>query len=202
MRRSGGVDGRSVLLSDRTTWQWLYFMHAETSAEDLLPPAGFSSRAVWDPSVREQWEVLRERYAAALIAPHLFGSDPVEFRPPPGLDEPEFASLRDLPGLRAWCMPLWPAFLEWNRGREMARSPAHWDAPGSVGLSSMPRSLRARLPAGREVRIIEVSLRTPRVLYRCRAEKPMGTVVGLVVTAALLNDEEFFTGACRRELFD
>ncbi|WP_034269569.1 hypothetical protein [Actinospica robiniae] len=201
MRGVGGMDARSVLVSNRMTWQWLYFMHAETSPEDLLPPAVLSRPAAWDPSLQEQWEELRERYAAELLAPPDIGSDPVEFRQPPGMDEPEFASLHDLPELRAWCVPLWPAFCEWDHGRQLSRSRLHGDAPGNVGLSPM-QELRARLPANRAVRIVEVASRKQRVLHRCRTETPTGTVVGLVVTAALLADDEFFTGACRRELFE
>lgn len=52
------------------------------------------------------------------------------------------------------------------------------------------------------MRIDEVASRKQRVLHPCRAEAPTGTVVGLVVTAALLEDDEFFTGACRRDLFE
>lgn len=201
MRGLDGPDVRSVMLSNETSWQWLHFMHVETNPDDLLPPIEFSRPAGWDPSVQEQWEVLRERYAAELLAPRAFGSDPVDLRPRPGMDEPEFASLHDLPQLRAWCLPLWPAFSEWNHARQISRSRLHGDAPGKVGLSPM-RALRVRLPADREVRIVEVGSRTLRVLHRCRTQTPTGTVVGLVVTAALLADDEFFTGACRRELFE
>lgn len=201
MRGVGGMDARSVLVSDQMTWQWLYFIHAETSPDDLLPPAVLSRPAAWDPAVGEQWEQLRERYAAELLAPRDFGSDPVEFRQPTGMDEPEFASLQDLPELRAWCMPLWPAFVEWDRSRAIAGVRARFREPGHDGPSPM-RALRARLPADRAVRIVEVASRRQRVLHRCRTETLTGTVVGLVVTTALLDDEEFFTGACRRELFE
>lgn len=191
-----------MMISDSLTWQWLYFMHGSTSAEDLVPPAEFPRPAGWDARAEEQWEQLRERYAAALLAPRGFGSDPVEFRLPTGLDGPEFDSLRDLPRLRAWCAPLYPAFLEWNRGRELPCSAVHRHMAGGAGFSPMLRALRTRLPADRDVRIVEVALRTQRVLHRCRAETPTGTVVGLVVTGVLLADEEFFIGACRRDLFD
>ncbi|MBR7833688.1 hypothetical protein KDL01_10460 [Actinospica durhamensis] len=202
MRRLDRGGTGSVMVSDDMAWQWLYFMHGETTSEDLALPAGSGRPAVWDPSVPEQWERLRERHTAALCAPRVFGSDLDESRPPPGLDEPGFDSLRDLPGLRDWCMPLWPAFLAWNRGRENARSHGHQAAPRRTRRDLMTRALQPRLPADRAVRIIEVGLRPQRVLHRCRAETPTGTVVGLVVTTALLDDEEFFTGACRRELFD
>ncbi len=201
MRRFDRGGTGSVMVSDDTAWQWLYFMHAETTSDDLALPTGSSRPAAWDPSVREQWERLRERHAAALCAPRVFGADLVGLRPPAGLDEPGFDSLRDLPRLRDWCTPLWPAFIAWNRGREIARSQHRADS-GLTRRDLMSRALQPRLPDGRAVRIVEVALRPPRVLHRCRAETPTGTVVGLVVTTALLDDEEFFTGACRRELFD
>lgn len=202
MYRSVSTDTGSVAVGDDMAWQWLYFMHGSTTAEDLVPRAEFPRPAAWDAQAQEQWERLRDQYAAALVAPRRFGSDPDGFRAPPGLDGPEFVSLGDLPRLRAWCAPLFPAFLEWNRGGRSARIEARRRSPGGTGLSPMLRAVRTRLPADRAVRIVEVALRTPRVLHRCRAETPTGTVVGLVVTAALLADEESFTGACRHDLFD